>query len=570
MDTAARPADLSGGREPVLTISGLTLETTAGPLVRDLHLTLHRGRHAGLVGRNGGGKSTLLAVIEARRSRRRPPDWVRVTGRVEHARGGSVALLPQNPARPDVDAPVGAWLRRCAGERGELAPRLELLAERMSAPDAGDADHAAYAATVERLDSLEAWDLDVERDQLLAGLGLGPEILIRSLTAVSGGEATRVAIAGVLLARPDLLLLDEPTNNLDGPAADFLAERIAASPAAVLLVSHDRDLLDAVAREIVEIDEHTALSHHYGGNWSFAVARRKEAREAALRVHEEEVRRRDRLLGDAARLSDRGRQFQSASQNDYYRARGKKVARRATVQLARVERQLGDLREPPAPRLPRFEVAPATPRRGRLLSATALDAGHAGGPALVQGLDLELDGGGRLAVVGANGSGKTTLLQTLLGRLDPLGGRVDREPATTVRVLEQRLQPVPPGLTVVEHARRLAPFSEADARALLGAVLLEDPGVRPLDRLSAGERRRVDLAVHLAAGCDLLILDEPTNHLDLPTVEMLEEALETWRGGLLLVTHDRRLLARARLDAVLHLRGDGGWEVGDRPRPGAD
>jgi macrolide transport system ATP-binding/permease protein len=566
------PSPRSPAPGALLSLDRLSLETTAGPLIRELTLSLSAGRHVAVVGRNGGGKSTLLAVVAARLLGRPRPDWVRIGGRIDRPRGVSAALLPQNPTPPDIAGSVGAWLDACAGERALAAPRLQRLAERLAAPGATPADQVAYAAALADIEALEAWDLAGEREALLRGVGLDAGILERPLRAVSGGEASRVALCGVLLGRPDLLLLDEPTNNLDEAAAAFLAERLRANPSAMLLVSHDRDLLDAVVDEVLVIDEHTAEARLYGGNWTFAAERRREEHEAAMRRYEEQVARRDRLLTSAAALADRAQEFQAQSSNDYYRGRGKKVARRGVVQQARVERQLGDLTEPRPPRLARFDVALAPAGGGRILSARDLDVGHPAAEPLLRGLDLDIGRRMRIGVVGPSGVGKTSLLTTLCGRLPPRGGRLERDPSARIRFVEQQVVPPPAGITALEHARGMAAMSEAELGALLGGVVFEDVAGRPLARFSAGERRRIELAVHLAAGADLLVLDEPTNHLDLPTIEMLEDALGRWQGALLVVSHDRRLLGRARLDAVLELRpapagGPSGATAEVRPAP---
>ena len=400
---------------------------------------------------------------------------------------------------------------------------------------------------------MQAWDYAEQRERMLGGLGLDPGMLARRLSQVSGGQATRLALAGLLLAQPDVLLLDEPTNNLDSHGVEFLRGWLRRSPAAVLLVSHDRDLLDDVATAIAAIDEATRVVGMYGGNWSAYVAQRAVEFEAATRAYEEQQSRRRELLDSAARIAGRAQGFQSMSQSDFYRARGKKLARRATVQLARVERQLSALDEPLPPRRPHFVVRHGQVRNTALLRARAVTVAHGAAPPLLCDFSLTVHHGDRVALVGPSGAGKTSLLRTLLGEIAPRDGIIERPRDLRVGHLAQAEHRIDPAARAVDVVRRIATLSQDEAHLVVASVVFSDAAALPIGRFSAGERRRIELAALLAAEPELLALDEPANHLDLPTLEMLEAALDDYRGALLLITHDRRMLERARPQRVVRL-----------------
>jgi ATPase subunit of ABC transporter with duplicated ATPase domains len=538
---------------PLVTISDLTLETAQHVLLESVTLSMPRGRHLALVGRNGSGKTTLLQVIGARCGGPRP-SHVRVAGgRISVAAGATYAAVAQHPTPDDEAQPADAFVDARAGASAAALRRYTQLASDATALSTeegmqrlGDAQH--------EVDALDAWDYVEQRGAVVGGLGLDPAALDRAVGTFSGGEVMRLALAGALLSRADLLLLDEPTNNLDVDAITFLCQWLRASAAAAMVVSHDRAFLDEVVDEVVEIDEHDATLNVYGGNYSFYRERKRAEFEAALRQYEEQVARRDALLVSAGALASSAWRFQARSSNDYYRARGKKVARRATVQLARVERELGSIAEPQRPRRPRIEVPPVAAGRGRILTAEAITIVRAG-RTLVSDFSLILSRGERIGITGPNGSGKTTLLRTLLGEVAPAAGTVGRDPAAKIVHMPQSVVPSAPGETVIDRARRVVPISEDDARSLLGKVVFTDVGRLPLEGFSTGERRRIELAVLFARAPDLVALDEPTNHLDLLTIEMLEEALTEYGGAVLTISHDMRHLENVGVQRVVRLGG---------------
>ncbi len=539
----------------VVTVANLMLETARRVLLEDVSFAVQSGRRLALVGRNGSGKTSLLTAIAARGGGAHAPAHARVgRGRIVMAPGTTCSLVAQHPDQGDATKRADDFIDARAGAAAAVHRRYTALTADPAVLSTNEGLRE-YGELAHLMDALGAWGHAERRDAVVRGLGLDPGELDRPLTGFSGGETMRLALAGTLLSNADLLLLDEPTNNLDEVAVTFLCNWLRESTAAVLLVSHDRAFLDALVDEVLEIGEHDATVALYGGSYPFYVQRKRIEFDAAMRQHEEQVMRRDALLVSAEALASSAQRFQSASQNDFYRARGRKVARRATVQLARVERELGSLAEPQRPRRPRIEVAGTPGDGGRILAADGITL-LAGDKVLLTSFSMTLARGERMAIVGPNGSGKTSLVRALLGEIEVGAGRVLRDASARVAYLPQSVVPPAPNETVIDRARRTASISEEDARCLLGKVVFTDVGDLPLAGFSAGERRRIELAVLFAAAPDLVVLDEPTNHLDLPTIEMLEEALNVFGGALLTVSHDARYLENIRSHRTLRLLGE--------------
>jgi ATPase subunit of ABC transporter with duplicated ATPase domains len=527
-------------------------------LLVDATFAVPVGRHVALVGRNGSGKSTLLETIGDLATRGAPPPHVELRGSLELGPGTRVASLPQSPQLTSTGA-VAAYLDGHAGEASRAWRAHEELAAALAEREDPEL-LTRYGEALEAVQRLEAWDYPQRRADVLAGLGLGADVLHRPIASLSGGEATRVALAGVLLAPAELLLLDEPTNNLDLASLRFLTGWLRSSPAGVLVVSHDRDLLDEAVDEILEVEERTGRVLQYGGNFSLYEARKAEEFEAHLRAFEEQERRRARLEGSAARLTTSADRFQTLSQNDFYRRKGGKVAKLATAQRTRIDRELRGLGEPRPHMPPRFTVHPPHLTDGTLIRGQGLSFGFSAAR-LFKDVSITVAAGRRVMVVGPNGTGKTTLLRLLAGELPPAAGDVWRAPRLHAGWLRQVEQLAAGDGSLLEHAARLHPTPEEELRAILGKVVFADPSRLRTADVSEGERRRAECAALFASRPDLLLLDEPTNHLDLATIGMLEEALESFAGAVLAVSHDRRFLRRLEASVAVRFDGKGGVDV---------
>ncbi|MEU6929476.1 ABC-F family ATP-binding cassette domain-containing protein [Streptomyces sp. NPDC046374] len=527
-------------RPTFVTCTSLSFSWPDGtPVLDDFRLAVGAGR-TGLVGLNGSGKSTLLKLIAG--------ELAPASGTVQVA--GEVGYLPQN-------------LVLDTGLRVDRALGIDRARAALHAIEAGDTSAEHFTAVG------EDWDVEERARAVLDRLGLGHVGLDRTIGEVSGGESVLLRLAALLLAEPEVLLLDEPTNNLDLFARRRLYEAVDAWPGVLIVVSHDRELLERVDQIADLRDGEVAW---YGGAWSdyrAALAAEQEAAERMVRVAEADVQRQKRELSDAqAKLARRKRYAQKSAENKVV----PKVV--ANTRKAQAEVSAGKHRRLHADRLAearsrldaaveavrdddeiRIELPYTTVPPGRevlLLHDLELRYG-----ARVAG-EFELRGPERVALVGRNGAGKTTLLRTLAGGLDPVAGEaVARVP---LRFLPQRLDVLDDGLSVVENVARLAPGATPNAiRARLARFLFRGARAdRPVGTLSGGERFRATLAALLLAepAPQLLLLDEPTNNLDLASVRSLTAALDAYEGALVVVSHDVPFLESLGITRWLELDGE--------------
>jgi ATPase subunit of ABC transporter with duplicated ATPase domains len=519
----------------VVTFSSVSLVWPDGTsALHGLDLVVSRGR-SGLVGANGSGKSTVLQLVAGIL---RP-----TSGHVSVA--GEVGYLPQDltldGARPVDDLLGLADVRRA----------LRAVAE-------GSVDHHHYDVIG------DDWDAEERAVAELDRLGLPADVLDRRLGELSGGEVTRLGLARLLLRRPDILLLDEPTNNLDASARAHLRDLVAGWTGTLLVVSHDRELLEAVDR-IGELRD-GAVSW-YGGGWSSyvdQVAAEQEAAEQAVTAARADARRQRADRQEAERVvaqrKRQGRQAQLAGGIPRVAAgKMRNAAERSAASYRKVhEERLTAARE----RLAHAESRLREDREIRVeLPGTEVPQGRqvltTEGLVLRNGLpvDLNLRGPEHVAIVGPNGAGKTMLLHTVVGRLAPAAGVAT--PHVPTGLLPQRLDHLDDDATVFQNVALRAPAQDANAvRAQLARFLFRGRNAdRPVGALSGGERFRAALAALLLAdpAPQLLLLDEPTNNLDIASYEALRSALASYRGALVVVTHEQRFLDDIEVTRVVEL-----------------
>ncbi len=525
------------------------------PVLADITATVGPSTRLAVVGPNGVGKSTLLSVVAG--------DLAAETGQVSVSPpSASVVLLPQ-----ERDRRPGETLREYLSRRTGVAAADRALAAASDALAAGSSGaDDAYAAALERWLSLGGADLDTRAPVVLDRLGLAGALLDRETTALSGGELARCGLAAILLSQVDVLLLDEPTNDLDLDGLAALESFLAGRDGGLVVVSHDRAFLERVATAVLEIDEFTRRGTVFGGGFAAYLQERERARAAAKAAYETYDETRTGLLDRARREKDWARQgaaratsarARSAEPDKNIRAAKVAGAQARGAAAARVQRQVDRLEEVEDPRDPwqlRLALEPASrgPDEVAGLAAAVVErGGFRLGP-----VDLALRRGERVAITGANGSGKSTLLAALLGRLPLTSGRAWLGRSVVVGEVDQVRRTFDPAATLVEAFRAATGQDQAEARTLLAKFGLgADDVLRPVGTLSPGERTRSDLALLMARRANLLVLDEPTNHLDLAAIEQLEEALGTYDGTLLLVSHDRRLLGQVRTDRHVHVEG---------------
>ena len=543
----------------MLTASRVSRHRGAQLVLDHVSLSVTTRSRIGVVGPNGIGKSTLLRILAGLEA----PD----EGRVERAPAAlTVGYLPQEPdARPGES--LVDYLARRTGVAGAGAELDRLTAEMNHDPSLVE----AYTEALERFLALGGDDLEARAGAVCADVGLAEDRLGLEMGALSGGQAARAALAAILLARFDVFLLDEPTNNLDFAGLDRLERFVTGLAGAVVVVSHDRAFLDRAVDRIVEIGEETHRATEFAGGWSEYVAARELARSQQYEAHEKYRSERARLLDRArtqrawaeegARRTKKKPRDPDKAQRDFFVNRTEKQAAKVRATQKKLD-QLETVDKPWEGWQLHVTFAPKA-RSGdvvaRLEGAVIVrgegGSGGRGQPAFRLGpVDLEIGWQERVAVLGPNGSGKTTLLQALLGRLPLAEGRRHVGPGVVVGEMDQGRGLFAGAGTVLDIFLARTGYAVDEARSLLAKFALgPDHVLRAGERLSPGERSRALLALLMAQGVNCLVLDEPTNHLDLAAIEQLEEALDSYEGTLLLVTHDRWLLDAVRITRSVEL-----------------
>ena len=516
-------------------------------LFESLDLTVGPGDVVGVVGANGAGKTTLLRILAG--------DLAPLAGTVTTAPTDAfVGWLPQEHERVPGET-VAGYLTRRAGA-AEATRVMESTAEALASGAPGAED--AYAAALDRWLASGAPDLQERIPPTLADLGLEahPGAL---MTSLSGGQAARAGLAALLLSRFDLVLLDEPTNDLDLAGLETLESFVRGLRPGVVLVSHDREFLARCVTRIVELD----LAQHqvsvYDGGYDAFLAERAVARRHAREAYEEFAEKKAELVGRARTQREWSSQgvrnaIRKSPDNDKIRRKASVESSEKQAQKVRqMESRIARLEEVEEPRKEwalQFSVGSA-PRSSSVVAtlnnATVRRGGFTFGPA-----SLQVNARDRIGITGANGAGKTTLLELLLGRLDPDEGRASLGASVAVGEIDQARTGLAEDLPLGAAFEAVVPdLTAAEVRTLLAKFGLKADQVASLvSRLSPGERTRAALALLQGRGVNLLVLDEPTNHLDLPAIEQLEQALASYDGALLLVSHDRRLLDNVSLDQI--------------------
>jgi ATPase subunit of ABC transporter with duplicated ATPase domains len=433
---------------------------------------------------------------------------------------------------------------------------MEAAAEQLATGD--PAADEAYAVALDTWLALGGADVEERLDVVTADLGLRVD-LDREVRSLSGGQAARVSLAGLLVSRYDAYLLDEPTNDLDLAGLDALEDFVLSLDAPLVLVSHDREFLSRTVTSVVEIDRSLQRVAVYGGSYDSYLEERSIARRQARESYEDYTARKAGLEERARRQRawmDKGtrnalRKRKTKKERDKFvshhaQATSEKQAAKAKQTEKMIER-LAVVEEPRKEWHLQFTIASAG-RSGDIV-AVASGASVARGTFELGPVDLQLDLGDRVAITGPNGAGKSTLLALLLGRLAPTRGSAGLRSAVVVGEVDQARTAFESEAALGRAFEEEMPhWTHAQVRTLLAKFGLgADHVARPAGSLSPGERTRAALALLQARGVNLLVLDEPTNHLDLPAIEQLEQAIDAFDGTVLLVTHDRRMLESVRL-----------------------
>jgi len=511
-------------------------------VLEKISFSLGEGQKAALVGQNGVGKSTLLQIIAKEVSIDK--------GDIFIPNRALIGYLPQESAVSSEETLLD-YLRRMTGLE-ELEKGMASLEKKLEDPNALE--------KFERLQSdyerLGGYDFERKAKSILDGLFLSHVGLDRKVSLLSGGEKRKAALAGVLLRGVDILLLDEPTNNLDLPALLWLEKYLSRSKATCLIASHDRIFLDNVVRKVIEIDWYKRDVTMYTGGWSeFA-----EMKAHAFRKHKELYRMQederhrlresiDEKKGWVERVKESVAPDHDKLTSNYKKERAIRKFDGSAKALQGREKRLDEVEKPLERELLVIPLDPKTKEDDSIVLKKltfGYKDGFSGGT-----IDLKIPLGRRIAILGNNGVGKSTLLKTITGEILPLKGKVFLSESLTFGYLMQEHENISQSLTPrALFKKRLEKYFDQDTLQRSLAQFQFSPGVMDdkIASFSPGERVRLILALLSLLHANVLVLDEPTNHLDLEAIEALEEALETYPGIILLVTHDRRFLERVRLD----------------------
>ena len=520
-------------------------------LFESLDLTVSPGDVVGIVGANGAGKTTLLRVLAGHAAP--------LAGTVTTAPSDAfIGWLPQEHERVPGETVAGYLARRTGATDATAA--MEATAAALGSGEPGAED--AYAVAFDRWMASGAPDLDERIPSMLAELGLdaGGHAL---MTSLSGGQAARAALAALLLSRFDLVLLDEPTNDLDLAGLERLESFVRGLRGGVVLVSHDREFLARCVTRIVELDLAQNSVAVYDGGYDAFLDERAVARRHAREAYDEFAGKKADLVARARVQREWSSQgvrnaIKKSPDNDKIRRKAavessEKQAQKVRQMESRIAR-LDEVEEPRKEWVLQFTIGSA-PRSSSVVStlneATLRLGDFRFGPA-----SLQVNARDRIGITGPNGAGKTTLLRLLLGREKPESGTASLGASVAIGEVDQARTGLAEELALGDAVEAALPdLPPAEVRTLLAKFGLKaDQVTSPVARLSPGERTRAALALLQARGVNLLVLDEPTNHLDLPAIEQLEEALESYDGALLLVSHDRRLLDNVSLHQRWHVQ----------------
>jgi ATP-binding cassette subfamily F protein 3 len=527
----------------MLSVNQLSKSFGIQPIFKQISLSVNPGDRAALIGENGCGKTTLLRIIAGEEQ----PDSGVVQFTPADLRFG---YLPQGLRLPE-DLTLGEHLSRLMGDLDALAAEIAALAERLS-------DQPADPRLVERYDrALARLQLTQEHEngnrELIRSLGLDGIPPEQPVYTLSGGQKTRLSLAGVLLNQPSLLLLDEPTNHLDIAMLRWLEDWLSDFPGGVLVVSHDRAFIDRIATSLVEMADGSLKV--YPGNYSDYLEARLVEEEKHWQAYQDQQDEIAQLRKAAAHVRSTAR-FHKGGKADpsktdgfsvgHFANRSLHTVRRAKHLEQRLEKLLTDDRidKPSSSWQMRLVFDQVPPSGQDVLALDRLSIGY-DGEALLEGISLNLQAGQRVALIGENGSGKSTLLRTIAGQIPPVDGFLRLGANVRLGYLAQEQDTLDPDSTPIDAIRSLKALNQTTARTFLHQFLFSGEQVfSPIKTLSYGERARLMLASLVIRECNLLLLDEPLNHLDIPSRARFESALTGFEGTILAVVHDRYFLER--------------------------
>lgn len=498
-------------------------------VLEDVHFDVHTGQTIGLVGNNGCGKTSLFRVIVGQEQPQ--------SGAVQLRSGLTIGYLPQVPAMFN-DLSVEQVLALPFAELLALEDDLRRLESAMADTPSDQSLLNRYSDIQFKYEHRGGYQIASDTERVVTGFQLQP-LLKQSYQALSGGEKTRVALAKILLEKPDVLLLDEPTNHLDMDMLNWLEQMIADYRGAVIVISHDRYFLDQVADKIVEIA--SGVSTVYHGNYSLYQIEKQRAFERQLKAYHEQ----QRLIKNIQRAISRFRLWGAKGDNEKFFDKARQFQKRLD-DMPKIDKPSDDVQH--------FDIALQTQAKSSKRMIMAEDiAKYYGAKVLFKALNFEVLRGERICLIGQNGTGKSTILKAILGEDKLDYGVIKVAPSVAIGYLAQEIQFADEQQSIVDYVCQQAVLVQGEARNLLAQYGFKGQEVfRRINTLSGGEKSRIILMLFTRRQYNLMLLDEPTNHLDIQSKEKLEAQLEDFMATLFFISHDRYFINRIAT-SILHL-----------------
>jgi ATPase subunit of ABC transporter with duplicated ATPase domains len=513
----------------VITASRLEVRAGARLLMQDVSFRVAKGDKIGLVGRNGAGKTTLTRILAG--------EGLPASGTVTSS--GTLGYLPQDPRTGD---PEVLARDRILSARGldSAVRRLREAEEQMASADPGvhDLGMKRYEKADAAFHAAGGYSAEAEAAQIASGLGIDDRLLGQPLKTLSGGQRRRVELARIIFSGADIMLLDEPTNHLDADSIVWLREFLRTFRGGLVVISHDVELLEVCVNKVLHLDANRAEVDVYNMGWKNYLQQRENDEHRRRRERANAERTAETLLAQANKM----------------RAKATK-AKAAQSMIKRAEKMLGGLEaERAADKVARIKFPEPAPCGKTPLMAEELSKSY-GSLEVFTDVDLAIDKGSRVVILGLNGAGKTTMLRILAGVDRPDTGTVLPGHGLKLGYYAQEHETLDVSRTVLENMRTAAPqLSDSEARSVLGSFLFSgDDATKPAGVLSGGEKTRLALAILVVSSANVLLLDEPTNNLDPASREEVLAAIRSYAGAIVLVTHDEGAVNALEPDRVLIL-----------------
>ena len=495
-----------------------------GQLFEDISFSLNEGESISIVGPNGCGKSTLLKIIAGLEKAD--------SGQVSIKKGAKVAYLDQTGSSIVDDRSVYEILKDAFVELNQMEKQINKLQEKMNSAIGEDEYNKIlhkYCNLIDKFSSAGGYDMDVEINTVVEGLNIDKNLLNQSYNDLSGGEKTLVQLAKALIIKPDLLLLDEPTNHLDIERIEWLEDYLKLFKGASVIVSHDRYFLDKMSNKILDIDN--GIGKVYTSNYSGYLEEKQRDFEKQMADYKDQQDFIKKLEAQKKYFAERGMATNSSTLCDRAHALQTKIDKLKKIAIAKPKEKR------------KINVGFSEERKSseEVIKVKKLNVTTPNDRKILNGINLDVFVGERVALIGANGSGKSTFIKSVLGEQDlPVQGEIEIGPSVKIGYLPQIINFPKPEQQLLEYFCYAASLNEQRARQVLaGFQFYKEDVNKKVGNLSGGERMRIKLAELLQNKINTLIFDEPTNHIDIPTKEVLEEAIENFDGTLIFVSHDR-------------------------------